>query len=113
MNTNASTVAETILSQLGGLKVLRLMIGVTHVLTSPSALDVRFTATNPKGINHVRIEWTVRDDYDVTFYQVRRGGLDCKVIEEATGVFAEDLIETICGVTGLTLTLPRVVGINA
>ena len=112
MHTHTSKVAETILSQLGGLKVLRVMIGVTHVLASPSALDIRFTARNPKGVNHVRIELNAGDLYDLTFYQIRKGGLDCKEVEEACEVDAEDLIETICATTGLTLAIPRVVGLN-
>lgn len=113
MNTRSSTVAETILSQLGGLKVLRAMIGVTHVLTSDRGLDVRFTARNPKGINHVRIELNAHDLYDVTFYQIRKGGLECKEVVKVCEVDAEDLIETICDTTGLTLAIPRVVGLNA
>jgi hypothetical protein len=113
MNTHTSTIAETILSQLGGLKILRTMIGVTHVVTSDRGLDIRFTARNEKQVNHVRIELNARDYYDVTFYQIRRGGLDCKVIEEACEVDAEDLIETICSTTWLTLAIPRVVGLNA
>ena len=113
MSTNEATVVGTILSQLGGLKVLRAMLGMTHVLTSPRALDIRFTAPNLRGCNHVRIELNARDTYDLTFYQIRQGGLDCKVIEEANGVYAEDLIETICSTTVLTLAIPRVVGLNA
>ena len=113
MSTNEETVAGTILSQLGGLKVLRVMIGVTHVLTSPRALDIRFTAKNVIDCNHVRIELNAHDLYDITFYQIRKGGLDCKAVGEPCEVDAEDLIETICATTGLTLTIPRVVDLNA
>lgn len=109
MNIESTTdlaVANTILEQLGGSRVLDLMIGVKHLRGTNKALDVRFKARSLKGINHIKITLTPMDEYHVEFYSVR--GISVKQIEESDGIQAEGMIDYIERTTGLALRLPRI-----
>jgi hypothetical protein len=93
------TIANTILSQLGGERLLA-MTGAKFLLAHESALSFHLPsnfATN--GINRVRIDLTAMDLYDMTFmrarglkvfYQSKAEGLDCEQLRaaftEATGL---------------------------
>lgn len=101
-----STVASTIVEQLGGPRALSLMIGVKHILTSDKGVDVRFTCRNERRINHVRITLTPMDVYEVVFYKIGKGGLDCKEIDRSDDVHADSLVSLFERVTGLCLRLP-------
>lgn len=92
-------VATVILEQLGGRRFLA-MTGAKHLFAHPSALSFRLPSNFARdGINHVHIELTTLDLYDVTFsryrdsdlsYQVRITDLDCEqlplVFTETTGL---------------------------
>jgi hypothetical protein len=93
------TIANTILSQLGGQRFLA-MTGAKFLLAHESALSFHLPsnfATN--GINRVRIDLTAADLYDITlmrahglkvFYETKIEGLHCdqlrSIFTEATGL---------------------------
>lgn len=103
---STSTVATTIVEQLGGPRALSLMIGVKHILTTDTSADIRFTCRNERRINHVRITLTPMDVYEVVFYVIGKGGLSCKEIDRSDDVHADSLVTLFERVTGLCLRLP-------
>jgi hypothetical protein len=99
------TQAETILSQLGGQNRLNAMIGAKYFIRCDKThfVSFKFTAKSPSKINFIKITLTPNDTYSVEFGWVR--GLNYTVRKEVVQVYADTLISTIEGVTGLRLTL--------
>ncbi len=99
-------IATEIYRQFGGNKA-KVMIGMYNQAYDGSAnnpnFSFRFKAKSNKGINYVKIELTVMDDYIVTFGKIR--GTDYKVIETMEGIYADQLQEVFEDVTGLYLSL--------
>ncbi len=96
------TIANTILSQLGGRRVAA-MIGVSTFVGSDDALSFRFKAKALKGINHVEIKLDPSDTYTVTFRKIR--GTDVKEIAKISDVYCDTLRGVIESTTGLYLSL--------
>jgi len=94
-------IANTILQQMGGGGRIRAMTGAKQFVAHPDGVAFRFP--NRRGANHVKVQLTAADDYVVTFTRI--AGAKCTVVEEAAGVYAEDLKPMFERVTGLYLSL--------
>ena len=104
MNTTNHTVAETILSQLGGARI-GMMIGAKSIGLDGRKLKVRFAAKSINKSNHFEIELADDDTYTVSFWKISRGGLDCKKLSETAMVYANGLRQAVEQATGLYLSL--------
>ncbi len=95
------TVAETILSQLGGNRFLA-MTGAKNLVGDGSGLTFKI-GRNPKGITHARITLTAMDDYQIEFLAVR--GANVKPVAFAEGILAENLAHAFKAKAGLDTSL--------
>lgn len=96
-------VAAVILEQLGGKRFL-VMTGARHLLAHPSALSFRLPSNFARdGINHIHIELTALDLYDVTFARYR--GIDLTHQVRVTDIDCEQLRSIFTETTGLALSL--------
>lgn len=110
MTTTLLEKANTILSQLGGAGRLGIMIGAHNFLGTPEgALSFRFKARAKDGINYVRVTLQSDDTYRLELFQLR--GVNSYSRADLPGLYAEDLGRIISERTGLTLTMPRVIGL--
>lgn len=102
MTTADTTVAKTILQQLGGNKFIVMTGAKNFIAGNNNDLTFRLPGGGgfcKNGINAVRIALTPADEYDLTFWRVR--GKYCKVIEEVKGIYVDQLQEVFTRVTGL------------
>jgi len=97
-------IANTIIDQLGGKGRLCAMLNVKAFLAVESGLSFQFTNRAGKP-NSVTIKLNPRDEYDVKFHRIARGGLSVKPMGDIGGVYAEDLKRIIEEKTGLYLSL--------
>lgn len=101
--TSDMTVANTILSQLGGRRFLA-MTGAKFLLAHASALSFHLPSNFAKnGINRVRIDLTPQDLYDVTFTRAR--GIKIFYQTKIDGIYCDQLREAFTETTGLDLAL--------
>jgi hypothetical protein len=101
----ARQVAATIAEQLGGRK-MQVMVGCKEFHWFKQArggLEMRFSARNPRGINHVIVTLEASDTYKVEFWSVRVP--NAKKIEEFSDVYASDLRRLFESTTGLATHL--------
>lgn len=95
------TIAQTILAQLGGTRFLA-MTGARDLLNGGDALQFGLPANFAKdGINKVRVRLDASDTYTVTAYKFSRRTLQCPVIAEQGGVYADNLRAVFTDLTGL------------
>ena len=98
-----TTVATTILEQLGGGK-FRAMTGAKDFTTDGQNLGFRLPARfAAKGITHVRITLTPADLYRVEFFKIR--GVNVTTVSDFDGIYAETLRELFTRETGLDTSL--------
>lgn len=98
--TTETTIAGTILNQLGGRRFVA-MTGAHSILNLGNGLQVKFKGS--KRANTVRIELDANDLYTVRFYKIK--GLDCVEIDSVELVHAFDLQRLFTRVTGLDVVL--------
>ena len=101
-NKTDLTVANTILAQLGG-KKFAAMTGVKKAFGTVCSVSFLLPKAAKDGINHIKIELSAADDYDIEFSRSTRH--DFKVIAKVTGIYAENLQETFTEYTGLATHL--------
>jgi len=94
-------VANQIAQQLGGYGKLESMIKAKHFVYGDNELTFMFSGS--KKANNIRIILTSSDTYDITFCKIKK--LDHDIVAELTGIYAEDLKETIERTIGLCLSL--------
>jgi hypothetical protein len=102
-----SQIAKTIVEQLGGLRMISMMIGIKHILTSELGVDIRFKAKAAHGCNHINISLDQSTDtYIVTFWRIPRA-LEASPVElsQLPGVHADQLRSVIENYTHLRLAL--------
>jgi hypothetical protein len=100
-----STTATTILQQLGGNRFI-VMTGAKNFLGGTDRLMFALPARAAKGgINKVVVKLTPADTYDVEFYRLTRGGLNCELIASHTEVYADALRAIFTSETGLLVSL--------
>ena len=104
MNTTNSTVAETILAQLGGARI-GVMIGAKSIGLDGRKLKVRFAAKARNGANHFEVELADDDTYTVSFWKISRDCLNWKKLSETEMVYSDGLRQVIEQATGLYLSL--------
>lgn len=95
------TVAHTILTQLGGARFL-VMTGAKNLVGSSNSLSMKLPRNKSKA-NHLRIELTVDDLYNVAFSTFRN--LDLQPVDTSEGVYADQLVEVFERVTGMRASL--------
>lgn len=97
------TVANTILSQMGGTGRLGLMIGANNYTGDSSSVWFRFKARAKNGANRFKVTLDPSDTYTIEFSSVR--GTSFKVKETLSDIYAEDLVRIFQEKTGLYLSL--------
>lgn len=96
------TVANTILEQLGGTGILKLMCGCSGFVGDTDSVSFK-VGKNAKGVIACRIQLLPSDTYKVTFY-----GRTYAVKSEHTDVYVDVLRELFERETGMYLTfVPR------
>lgn len=99
------TVANTILKQMGGAGRIKAMIGVKGFVGLENGVTFSFPNPNPGKPNNVQIDLNGMDEYEVTFRRIR--GKKVHLVEEVTGLQAEDLKRVFEAQTGLYLSFGR------
>jgi len=95
-------VAKEILNQLGGNKFIA-MTGAKNLVGGENCLQFSIGRGAKRGINKVRVELTSMDDYAVTFWKIT--GVDFKKVDEANGVFCDNLASIFTEKTGFETRL--------
>lgn len=101
---NASSIAQTILNQLGGSKI-KVMIGMyNETYDEKGSLSFKFKAKSKNGVNYCQIKWNrIPDDYTMIFGKIRN--LDYKEMDRIEGLYAEELKRVFEEETGLATNL--------
>lgn len=89
-------IAQTILAQMGGNK-FRAMTGAKDFVALEDGL--MFGIPRAKNIRKVQIKLTADDLYNVSFFSLR--GVECKVVSEENGIYADQLQAAFTRATGL------------
>lgn len=96
----ANTIAQTIISQLGGGRILQMFIGLKQLINEPNGVTLVFPLPkHPGAVNMVRITLNGLDLYDMEFIRTR--GASQKVVKEFNNVYAEDIKDRFEEGTGL------------
>lgn len=107
----ALQVANTIIQQLGGVNVLKRMIGAKGFgFESVGKVGVSFTFTAGRGVNFCRILLTPADLYNVELGYIRNFKYTKKF--ELEGAYDDMLKPFFEESTGLALSMPRIIGLN-
>ena len=100
-------VANDILAQLGGANRLNLMTGAYNFVDLGNGLSFRI---KNQRANFIKVTVSGLDLYDLEVGRIR--GMDYKVVFEESGLYNDMLKPAIEKATGMTLTMPRIVGLN-
>lgn len=99
------TVAETILSQLGGRKFLA-MTGARNLLASANSLSFKLPRFAGCPVTHVIVTLTAHDDYTVEFFRIgRRIRSAAEPLARVEGVYCDNLRAVFTAETGLATSL--------
>ncbi len=101
--TTDTTVATTILDQMGGAGRIMAMTGARQFGVSEDSVTFKFANRKRSKPNHITIKLDATDTYTVTF--ARLGNLDFKVLSEQSGIYADMLIDLFESATGLYLSI--------
>lgn len=102
-----SIITDTIIQQLGGRRVLKLMLGTTKIVIGNDA--VNFNLQGCKKINKIRVLYRKSTDYyRVTFYYYDAPTLNLSVIQEYEDVSVDQLTDLITAETGLRMRMPTI-----
>lgn len=105
-------VADIILSQVGGRKALCLMTGAhSFCLLEESRLGVSFKFKGSRKANYCKITLNSMDTYDVEFGKLSK--FKYKTVKKVDGAYNDMLPSLFEETTGLFLSIPRIIGINA
>ena len=95
-------IAEIIVQQLGGLALLRLLLGTRRVLFNEKG--IRFDIHGCKKINQIQIEYDESmDTYQVKFLHYRPARMDLSLIANYEETYCDQLVSLIESETGLYL----------
>jgi len=97
------TVANTILSQMGGTGRLTGMIGAHTYTGRENGVSFKFKCRAKNGSNMFKVTLDPSDTYTIEFISVR--GMSVKVKESLSDIYAEDLVRLFQDKTGLYLSL--------
>lgn len=101
----ASTVAQTILAQMGGARRLMMMLGVKQFVTGSNSVSFRWPNKQRSKGNSVKVSLRGDDTYDMEFFNVAKYA--AKSVKKHSGVYAEDLVGLFEKQTGWHLRLGR------
>lgn len=105
-----TTVAETIIEQMGGVRTFRLMLGPNappRIHDDGQGITFRWPSRQPSRGNTLEIRFDRgRDEYFMTFRNVR-GGND-KTVRTVDGVYVEQLVSIFEEQTGWALRVPQI-----
>ena len=101
METKDTTIAETILQQLGGRRFIA-MTGSSNFIAGKNSLSMKLTR-NKSGANYLRITLTSMDDYTMEFISIR--GTNMNVKETSEGVYCDQLAFFFTRHTGMYTSL--------
>jgi len=95
------TVAQTILTQLGG-RMFIVMTGSKNFLGSEKSLTMKI-GSNGKRVTHVIVTLTPADTYDMEFLRVRstKNGITRDLVKSVCGVYCDQLQDEFAAATGL------------
>lgn len=96
--TNTTTIAETILQQLGGRRFIA-MTGSSNFIDGGNYINMKLTKNACKA-QYLRIELNSMDTYDMTFYRVDKE-LNRTTVAECNGVYCDMLQDIFTQKTGL------------
>ena len=101
-----SSVADTILQQLGGQGPLVAMISAKTFLVDESSLSFRFSGKSKNGANYAKITLDPNDTYTVRFVKIGRAPqFDVTECGSTSMVYADSLREHFERATGFYLSL--------
>ena len=100
-------VATDILTQLGGANRLYAMTGAYNFVDLGNGISFRI---KNQRANFIKVTVSGLDLYDLEVGRIR--GMDYKVVAEEKGLYNDMLKSEIEKITGMTLTMPRVIGFN-
>ncbi len=103
MNT---TPANIIAQQIGGGAFY--MMGTQHRTAADDGNTLVFNVRGTNKCKWIRITLDPCDTYSVRSYKVKRGTHERILIEEATDIYNDSLLEVLRRMTGLETRLPRV-----
>jgi hypothetical protein len=108
------TVANTILSQIG--RGALFMIGAKRFVGDENS--VTFSVGRNSGgraglglVSHIRVTLMPSDTYKVESIRIR--GASIKTLETRDDIYFDMLAEVIGNLTGMAVSVPRIVGVNA
>lgn len=90
MTTNAQTIAETILNQIGGARRLSMMCGCKNFVATGEGLQFA-VGTNEKRVNRCVVTLGADDLYSVQFGRYSMRKLTFDVLAQHDGVYADQL----------------------
>lgn len=93
-------VAETILEQMNGKRVLVMFTGASNFAGDETSVGFRFKGS--KVANHIKVALNGCDLYDITFTKIH--GFNFRTVKEINNVYAEDLVNIFESTTGLYLS---------
>jgi hypothetical protein len=100
-NEAALTVAQTILSQLGGAGRLAMMCGCKNFLADENSVQFK-VGSNAKKVTACRVVLEPSDTYTVEFYAGR--GVNIRKVSECSDVYADSLRSMFESKTGMYLS---------
>ncbi len=114
-NEERLAVVNTMIQQMGGQRVLVMMIGAKNFVHSVDEEgNVFLTFKHMKGLQGINCNRiTLKGDDTYTVQYMKTHGTSCKTIEERSMMFFDDLVPFFREVTGLEIIVPRIVGINS
>jgi hypothetical protein len=100
-------ITETIVQQLGGLVLLRLLLGTRQVLFNDKG--IRFDIHGCKKINQIQIEYDKGvDAYQIKFLHYPQARTDLSLIAHYKEIYCDQLVSLIESETGLYLRPVRI-----
>jgi len=106
------TVANTIRDQIG--RGALFMIGANTFVGTADSLTFkvgRNSGNGKGGVSHIRVTLMPSDTYKVESIRVR--GTSVKILDTREDIYFDGLAEVIGHLTGMAVSVPRIVGINS
>jgi hypothetical protein len=105
--TENQAIAQEILSQMGGMKLLNLMVGANQFVAIESGVQFKFKMCRKFNTMVIKLD-RGSDTYNVEFWKIHiRSGICVKVLE-FEDIYFDQLQEIFVNNTGLDLTFPKV-----
>ena len=107
----ATTIANQLTGSANGIRVLAMMIGAKNFISLDAGLQFQFAKFSGCKSNYCSIELLPDDTYRIRLYSIRK--YEMKTHYDESGIYCDQISEIFMRETGLTLRVPRVIGVNA